>query len=199
MRVRGVVAGITTLIVGPVVAVVIGGGATGPNTAVNLRSQSYAATTVVNGEPLSGDPTQVRRPLVEYSPTPVPTPAPTPTPTPAPTPAPTPTARPAVQPAVSTPAPAPLPSYSPGSVQADIVAAADKYGVSASWMIRIAECESGMRPTAVNPRGPYDGLFQFLPSTFRAHGGTNIWDPVQQSNITAQMLAAGEASQWSCA
>ncbi len=119
-----------------------------------------------------------------------PTPAPTATvsvyasPTPDPTPVPT---------------PVPVTTYPPGSIQAIIVAAADRYGVSPTWMIGIAECESGLRPTAINPTGPYEGLFQFLPSTFAANGGTDIWSPYQQANITADMLAHGQAWQWSCA
>ena len=66
-------------------------------------------------------------------------------------------------------------------------------------MLKIAACESGFRPTAYNPAGPYIGLFQFLPSTFRAHGGTDIYDPWQQSEITATMLAAGQSRAWGCA
>ncbi|TMC50995.1 MAG: hypothetical protein E6J14_00670 [Chloroflexi bacterium] len=66
-------------------------------------------------------------------------------------------------------------------------------------MLKIARCESGFNPRAYNPAGPYIGLFQFLPSTFRAHGGTDIYDPVQQSNITATMLANGQSHAWGCA
>ena len=66
-------------------------------------------------------------------------------------------------------------------------------------MVNIARCESGLRPTAYNPSGPYIGLFQFLQSTFTANGGTNIYDAADQSNIAAKMLAHGQAHQWSCA
>jgi soluble lytic murein transglycosylase-like protein len=119
--------------------------------------------------------------------------------TPAPTPAPAP---PAVKPPVvvhAKPAPKPAPpvvSYPPGSIEAIITAAAQRHGVDPAWMIRTASCESGLRPNAYNPAGPYIGLFQFLPSTFRAHGGTNIYDPVQQSEIAASMFAAGNSNAW---
>jgi hypothetical protein len=66
-------------------------------------------------------------------------------------------------------------------------------------MVSIARCESGLRPNAYNPRGPYIGLFQFLQSTFTANGGTNIWSATDQANIAAKMLAHGQAHQWSCA
>ena len=130
----------------------------------------------------------------EPAPTPAPTAAPTPTPTPAPTPVPTPapTPPPTAQP-VAIPAPA------GGDIGGIIRAAAAQYGVDGEWMVRIAQCESGLRPNAYNPSGPYYGLFQFAMSTFRANGGTNIWDPTDQSNIAAKMLANGQAHQWSCA
>jgi len=113
---------------------------------------------------------------------------------------------PAPQPARSTPAHAAstavsVPRYaaSNGSVVSIIRAAAARWGVSGDWMVRIASCESGLRPNAYNPSGPYYGLFQFLMSTFRANGGTNIWSAADQANIAAKMLAHGQAHQWSCA
>ncbi|HWF58641.1 MAG TPA: transglycosylase family protein [Candidatus Dormibacteraeota bacterium] len=116
---------------------------------------------------------------------------------PPPPPAP-PVARPAATPrprvAVSSGPPA-----SPSSVIGIIEAAAARWGVSGSWMVSIARCESGLRTNAVNPSGPYLGLFQFLQSTFTANGGTNIWSAADQSNIAAKMLAHGQAHQWSCA
>ena len=83
------------------------------------------------------------------------------------------------------------PPAPPGSIIAIIEAAAARWGVSGSWMVGIARCESGLSPTAYNPSGPYIGLFQFLPSTFRAHGGTDIYDPVQQADITAISTTLG--------
>jgi hypothetical protein len=90
----------------------------------------------------------------------------------------------------------PYQKYSATQVEAIITAAAEAHGVDPAWMIRTAECESTLRPDAYNPSGPYYGLFQFLMSTFHAHGGTDIWDPVQQSDITASMFASGDSSAW---
>jgi Transglycosylase SLT domain len=105
--------------------------------------------------------------------------------------------------AVTTPGAAldlpPGPVLAPGSIEGIIRAAAERHGVSGDWMVKIAMCESGLRPHAFNPVGPYYGIFQFLMSTFRAHGGTDIWDPVQQAEITATMLAHGGAHAWGCA
>jgi soluble lytic murein transglycosylase-like protein len=118
--------------------------------------------------------------------------------------APPPAATPAPAPKVAAPAPRRVaaPVGVPASKQAIvaiIMAAAARWGVDGNWMVSIARCESSLNPHAVNPRGPYDGLFQFLPSTFYHNGGTNIWDPADQANITAKMLAHGQAHQWSCA
>lgn len=120
-------------------------------------------------------------------------PLPSPTPSPAPTPQPAPVVVAHAAPSVV------IPPAASGDIVAIIRAAAAQYGVSGDWMVQIAECESGLRPNAYNPRGPYIGLFQFLASTFRANGGTNIWDPTDQANVTAKMLAHGQAWQWSCA
>lgn len=121
-----------------------------------------------------------------------------PTPTPAPPPPP-PTATPTPRPTVAAPVIPSAPPPAPGTIQAIIQAAADANGVSYPWMLKIAQCESGLNPHAYNPAGPYYGLYQFLMSTFKANGGTDIWDPVQQANITARMLAHGQAHQWGCA
>jgi hypothetical protein len=115
------------------------------------------------------------------------------------TPTPAPTAPPTAAPAPRRPAIPAAPPAAPGTIEAIIQAAANQWGVSYPWMLKIARCESGLNPRAYNPAGPYYGLFQVLMSTFRANGGTNIWDPVQQANITAKMLAHGQAHQWGCA
>ena len=90
----------------------------------------------------------------------------------------------------------PATSEDAATVEADITAAAEAHGVSPSWMISTAECESGLHTNSYNPSGPYYGLFQFLMSTFTAHGGTDIWDPVQQSDIAASMFASGDSVAW---
>ena len=112
-------------------------------------------------------------------------------PTAPPTPTPAPVVR-AVAPAVASTGT----SSSGGDVEAIITAAAQAQGVDPSWLISTAECESGLNPNAYNGAGPYDGLFQFLPSTFAAHGGGDIWDPTQQAQIAATMFANGESGEW---
>jgi hypothetical protein len=92
-------------------------------------------------------------------------------------------------------------SVSQAQVVADITAAAEHWGVSVTWMLRTANCESHFHWNSVNPSGPYIGVFQFLMSTFIANGGTaaTIWNPAVQANIAAKMFAHGQAHEWSCA
>ena len=92
-------------------------------------------------------------------------------------------------------------SISQQQVVADITAAAEEYGVSVSWMLSTANCESHFHWNSLNPSGPYYGVFQFLMSTFISNGGTasEIWNPAVQADIAAKMFAHGQAHEWSCA
>ncbi len=85
-----------------------------------------------------------------------------------------------------------------GTIKQIIWAAAQKYNVSYSWLLGVAQCESGLNPTDVNRSSGASGLFQFMPATFYGHGGTDIWDPTQQANIAAKMFSIGESSEWVC-
>ena len=178
-RLRGLTLGMIALVAGPVIAVILTstpGARSAPTAAVSatdLRAQQAERDVHLN--------------LSALKPRIVPTPTPTPTPVPVP---------------AATPRPAPQFAPPPAGhedVVAIIRAAAAKWGVSGDWMVHIAQCESGLRPNAYNPHGPYYGLFQFLMSTFTHNGGTNIWDPSDQANTAAKMLAHGQAHQWSCA
>jgi hypothetical protein len=172
------VLGLITLVAGPVVAVAF-------TTSTQSAPPASSGTSALRA-PLGAIDRVARdvpEPLVLRARLPIP-------PTPAPTPPPVPAQR-----RVSIPSQ----SYSNNAVVAIINAAAARWGVSASWMVSIARCESGLNPRSYNPRGPYYGLFQFLMSTFVHNGGTNIWDPADQANVAAKMLAHGQAYQWSCA
>lgn len=179
----------TTLIISPIVAVTL------VSVAQPLASRSTAAAGAQQVSRVQGRiapliVTDLREPQTDA---------------PAPTAAPKPPARPrvvaprVVAPRVVAPPVGAGPPADPNSVIGIIEAAAARWGVSGSWMVKIARCESGLRTNAYNPRGPYIGLFQFLQSTFTHNGGTNIYDAADQSNIAAKMLANGQAHQWSCA
>ena len=114
-------------------------------------------------------------------------PAATPEPTPPPTPTPA-----APEPAVEV---APAPPAPEGSITAIIYAAAEEYGLSGTYLLSVAACESGLNPSAVNPAGYY-GLVQFSSGTWAANGYGSIYDPVAQARTAARMIAAGGASRW---
>lgn len=84
------------------------------------------------------------------------------------------------------------------SIEGIVRAAAMRAGADPDRLLRVASCESGLNPGAYNARSGASGLFQFLPSVFRAHGGADIWSPREQADIAAAMFAAGWAYQWSC-
>jgi hypothetical protein len=107
--------------------------------------------------------------------------------------------------AAAAPAPAaPVPAAAAtggGSIQDIIVSAFTPYGTGAvQWGLRVARCESGYNPRAVNPAGPYYGLFQFLVSTFNAtpYGGQNILDPAANAGAAAWKYAHGGSGAWGC-
>lgn len=85
-----------------------------------------------------------------------------------------------------------------GTIKQIIWSAAEEYNVSYAWLLGVAQCESGLDPTDVNRTSGASGLFQFMPATFHAHGGTDIWDPVQQADIAAKMFSIGESGEWVC-
>jgi Transglycosylase SLT domain len=179
-RARGLVLGFVSLVAGPAIAVLL----TTATPAVSATSEHSATLLRVPIGTIDRVARIVPEPRMLRARAPIPPPPPPPAPAPRP---------------LRAQVIIPQASYAPGSVEAIIRAAAARWGVSGDWMVKIASCESGMRPNAYNPRGPYIGLFQFLMSTFRGNGGTNIWDPTDQANIAAKMLAHGQAHQWSCA
>jgi Transglycosylase-like domain len=105
--------------------------------------------------------------------------------------------RPTTQPsptptATQTPAPVPAPA---GTVSSVIYAAAANAGISGSYLLSVASCESSLNPGAYNSGGYY-GLFQFDQQTWSAYGYGSIYDPVAQANTAARLLAAGQSSRW---
>ena len=78
--------------------------------------------------------------------------------------------------------------------------AAKKYGQSKSAMVRVARCESALDPCAVNRKGPYYGLFQFLKSTWKTtpYGDHDIFDPKAQALAAGWMWKQGRKKEWAC-
>lgn len=80
--------------------------------------------------------------------------------------------------------------------------AADRYGVDADLYVRIVECESGMRPDAVNRKSGALGLTQQLPQYWprRAEAlglDPALWfDPRVNAEVGAWMLATQGTAPW---
>jgi soluble lytic murein transglycosylase-like protein len=85
------------------------------------------------------------------------------------------------------------------------------YGVNTNWMLRVAQCESGYRPDAVNghywaPDGSTPtGLFQFVRSTYTANAARiglpaqdDRLDPDRAAQVAAWMFSINQSNQWAC-
>ena len=103
------------------------------------------------------------------------------------------------------PTPSPTTSPSPsmagspapveGSIEDIIYAAAEEFGLSGSYLVSVADCESHLNPTAYNSAG-YHGLFQFDGQTWSAYGYGSVYDPVAQARTAARLIADGQSSRW---
>jgi soluble lytic murein transglycosylase-like protein len=103
--------------------------------------------------------------------------------------------------------PTPSPTFSPspsmagspapieGTVEDVIFEAAAEFGLSGTYLVSVAECESHLNPHAYNPAGYY-GLFQFDDQTWSAYGYGSVYDPVAQARTAARLIAAGQSSRW---
>jgi soluble lytic murein transglycosylase-like protein len=69
-----------------------------------------------------------------------------------------------------------------------------------AWALRVAACESGYRPTAVNSSSGAMGLFQFLPSTWARspYAGQDPFDPKVNSQAAAWLYQRSGPGQWVC-
>jgi hypothetical protein len=60
----------------------------------------------------------------------------------------------------------------------------------------LAKCESGGNPHAVNPSGPYYGLYQFTQGTWQSLGGTGLPSNASASEQTALAQKLQARSGW---
>ena len=101
---------------------------------------------------ITSTPTPSRTPTITPTYTPTPTFSPTPTPTPTPIPSPT-----------HTPTPTPV-AITPDQLNNLFSKYSEQYAVNRELLLKIAKCESGLRPNVSN--GPYGGLYQFHSGTW---------------------------------
>ena len=97
----------------------------------------------------------------------------------------------------------PAPSGAGADIQRIILDAFAPLGSAAQqWALRIAKCESGYNPNAVNRSSGASGLFQFLPSTWRGtpqgSAGASVFDPVANAQAAAWLYQRSGPGQWVC-
>ncbi|MBO0682601.1 MAG: transglycosylase SLT domain-containing protein [Candidatus Dormibacteraeota bacterium] len=103
------------------------------------------------------------------------------------------------------PAPAMGAPVAASAIQQIILDAFAYLGTAAqTWALRVAKCESGYNPNAVNPSSGASGLFQFLPSSWastpQGKAGQSVFDPAANAAGAAWYFnATGQTGgPWSC-
>ena len=78
--------------------------------------------------------------------------------------------------------------------------AARAFGQPEEDLLRVGRCESVLDPRAVNPQGPWFGLFQFHRTTWAStpFAARDIFDPVANANAAAWMWQQGRRNEWTC-
>lgn len=95
--------------------------------------------------------------------------------------------------------PAPVDPNSPQGIAGDAMVAIGKmpdfgavegqYGLPQGYLQEVAQIESGMDPSAQNPKSSAGGLFQFIDSTAKQYGLTDKMDPVAATDAAARLAA----------
>ncbi len=96
-----------------------------------------------------------------------------------------------------------------------IRSAAEEFDVDPVVMLNLAQCESGMRPEAKNPKSSAAGLYQYLDTTWNTgreparerlynrglapapYEPADVFDPVAAARTTASVIAEG-GWWWEC-
>lgn len=98
-------------------------------------------------------------------------------------------------------APPAAPVAAGGSIQQIILDAFAPLGAGAQqWALRVAKCESGYNPNAVNRGSGASGLFQFMPATWASmpQHSQSVFNPVANAQAAAALYARSGPNQWSC-
>ncbi|WP_420104509.1 transglycosylase SLT domain-containing protein [Bosea sp. (in: a-proteobacteria)] len=82
-------------------------------------------------------------------------------------------------------------AVAPADVSGVITAAADRYGISRNYALRVAHIESRFDPNAINGGSKATGLFQFIPSTWKSYGaGQSALDPSANADAAMRLTVA---------
>ncbi|SEE95678.1 resuscitation-promoting factor [Ruania alba] len=95
------------------------------------------------------------------------------------------------------PEPEPEPSSSSGSSSSSSSSGSSSGSSAGSGVwAALAQCESGGNPQAVNPAGPYYGLYQFSLSTWQSVGGSGLPSEASASEQTQRAQTLQARSGW---
>ncbi|MEX0932191.1 MAG: ubiquitin-like domain-containing protein [Candidatus Saccharimonadales bacterium] len=99
-------------------------------------------------------------------------------------------------------------STTTGNVELIVRQVAIKYGINPDHFVRIAMCESGLNPNAVNygyySNGHPSGLFQHIsgywPARASKYGypGASVFNAEANANVSAAMWVDGQSHLWEC-
>ncbi|QEL21724.1 hypothetical protein FQV39_03380 [Bosea sp. F3-2] len=79
----------------------------------------------------------------------------------------------------------------PSDIHGVITQAADRYGISHNYALRVAHIESRFDPNAINGGSRATGLFQFIPSTWQSYGqGQSARDPAANADAFGRFTVA---------
>jgi peptidoglycan hydrolase CwlO-like protein len=164
---------------------------------VELEAQRLEAQRL-EAQRVEAQRVEAQRLAALHAPPAAPAAAPAATPAPPAAPAPTPAHTPAPAPP---PPPPPAPAPAAGSIQQIILNAFAPLGPGAQqWALRVAKCESGYNPNAVNRSSGASGLFQFMPATWASlpQHNQSVFDPVANAQAAAVLYQRSGPNQWSC-
>ena len=122
--------------------------------------------------------------------------------TPPPPPPPAPVIVPVLIPKVASAAPAPAAAQNYSGSVPDLIRSVFTAGgpTAVDWALRVAKCESGFNPNSYNASSGASGVFQFLPSTWRAspYASSSPFDA--QANVRAALWLYQRSgpNQWVC-
>ena len=83
---------------------------------------------------------------------------------------------------------APAPDMAGNAITDIIRGAAERHGVDPDVMLRLAQRESSLNPSAKNPKSSAGGLFQFIDGTWNQYGHGDKFDPAANADAAARMM-----------
>ena len=81
-------------------------------------------------------------------------------------------------------------------IKSVIITKAVRNNIDPELFLKIAMCESGLNPMAINPTSSASGLFQFLPSTWSNWGKGDVFDVNDNVDAAIRLFLARGTAPW---